>query len=123
MLIALLTILFLGGGTTGVLSFLGDTEDAVKSVVVDDDRRKQARATISAMEKRTKNHDKAFRSLIKQLKKEMRDHADNESDLDQMWEQRFELANDYNADMVDYRFELREQLTREEWEQVFAANP
>lgn len=119
MLIALLTILFLGGGTTSVMSFLDDTGDSIKTVVVDDERRKEAFATVKLMEKRSKGHEKSFRRLIKDLKKKLRDHSHDESVFDAMWDQHYELANEYSADMVDLRFELKDQLTREEWAQVF----
>jgi len=114
-----MTILFLGGSTTSVMSYLDETGDSIKSVVVDDERRKQATATVKLMEKRTKGHDKAFRKLIKQLNSELRDHSVDEIDLDAMWEQRFELTGEYSADMVNLRFDLKDQLTREEWTQVF----
>lgn len=119
MLIALLTILFLGGGTTSVMSFLDDTGDSIKTVVVDDERRKEAFATVKLMEKRSKGHEKSFRRLIKDLKKKLRDHSHDESVFDAMWDQHYELANEYSADMVDLRFELKDRLTREEWAQVF----
>ena len=40
MLIALMTILFLGGSTTGLLDFIAQTEDNIKVVLEKDARQK-----------------------------------------------------------------------------------
>ena len=46
MLVALLTILFLGGGAdTAVLGTISDTRKLVKTVIVDDERRKEVTST------------------------------------------------------------------------------
>ena len=45
MLIALFTILFLGGSDTGMLDFIADSQDTVKVVMEKDDRRKEVLAS------------------------------------------------------------------------------
>jgi hypothetical protein len=43
------------------------------------------------------------------------------ADTDKAWWRYFERVDAYNADMLDLRYELREQLTRDEWERIFPA--
>jgi hypothetical protein len=122
MLIALFTIMFFGGSSSGVLAFIADTQDSVKSVIVEDQRQKEALITVKATRKRTQELNKDIKRLMKQLQRDLRDHRVQESDIEAIWDEYNELENDYAADVVDLRFQLREQLTREEWEQIFSTN-
>ena len=65
MLIALLTILFLGGSSTGMLDYIADTRDNVKEVMVKDERRNEALSTIKAMKKITKARNKQMKRASK----------------------------------------------------------
>ena len=49
MLIALITILILGGSNTAMLDFIAETQDEVKVVMEKDDRRKAALSTLKAL--------------------------------------------------------------------------
>jgi len=53
MLIALITILFLGGASTGILDYIADTRDAVKQVMPKGEEQKAALTTLKAMKKRS----------------------------------------------------------------------
>lgn len=120
MLIALFTILFLGGDVTGMLDYISDSQDAVKAVIEPDDRRKDALATLKDMEKRTKARNKAVAGSSKELSRVLGQDDASDADIDEVWTSYFEERAAYNSDMLDLRFQLKEQLTREEWEQVFA---
>ncbi len=122
MLIALFTVMFLGGSSSGVLTFITDTQDSVKSVVVEDQGQREALITVKATRKRTQKLNKDIKRLMKQLQRDLRDHGVQESDIEAIWDEYYELENDHAADLVDLRFQLREQLTREEWEQIFSTN-
>ena len=117
MLVALFTILILGGGGSGMLDFIAVTQDDVKAVMEKDDRRKQVLATLKAMKKRVTAHNKAFKQTSKDLDKAL----STDADIDAIWEASFALRIKYNGDMLDMRFQLRDQLTRDEWQQVFAS--
>lgn len=69
MLIALLTILFLGGSSTGMLDYIADTRDNVKEVMVKHERRNEALSTIKAMKKITKARNKQMKRASKQFRK------------------------------------------------------
>jgi len=121
MLIALMTIMLLGGSGSAVLAYIADAGDAVKEVVAEEPRREEALGILKQLKKNRQQQDKAVKGLIKSLEADIRDHATAESEIDALWVEYFEQTRSANARMVELRFELREQLTREEWEQVFPA--
>jgi len=120
MLIALFTILLLGGSATGMLDFIADSQDTVKVVMEKDDRRKEVLATLKETKKRTEAHNKMVKGASKDLSKTMSGDEGTEADIDAIWQGYFASRADYNRDMLDLRFKLKDQMTREEWQQVFA---
>lgn len=120
MLIALLTILFLGGGSTATLAYIADTQDNVKTVMVRDDRRKEALGTLKAMKKRTNARNKQVERALKDLSRTLGNDDIDEADIDAIWDGYFAEIDQYDHDMVDLRFELREHVNREEWEAIFS---
>ena len=121
MLIALITILFLGGSSTGMLDFIAASEDSVKIEVEDDDRRKNALAAVKELKKRTKARNKQVNRFRKDLAAVLRSEAVSDSDIDLVWDEYFSEIEDYNQDVLNLRFELLDHLTRDEWQRVFAA--
>jgi len=119
MLIALFTILILGGSSTGMLDFIADTQDTVKVVMEKDDRRKEALSTLKAIKKRTEAHNKMVKGSSKDLNKALTDNDVSEADIDTIWYRYFAQREAYNRDVLDLRFQLKDQMTREEWQQVF----
>ena len=120
MLIALFTILLLGGSATGMLDFIADSQDTVKVVMEKDDRRKEVLATLKETKKRTDAYNKMVKGASKDLSKSMSGDEVTEADVDAIWQAYFASRADYNRDMLDLRFQLKDQMTREEWQQVFA---
>jgi hypothetical protein len=120
MLIALFTILILGGGATGMLDYIADTQDEVKVVMEKDDRQKEAISTLKAMKKRTNAHNKMVNGASKDLSKTLSSDAVTDAEIDTVWDAYFSQRAAYNQDMLDLRFQLKEQMTREEWQRVFA---
>ena len=120
MLIALFTILFLGGSDTGMLDFIADSQDAVKVVMEKDDRRKEVLATLKETKKRTEAHNKRVKGASKDMSKILSSDDPTDADLDLSWDVYFASRANYNRDMLDLRFQLKDQMTREEWQRVFA---
>ena len=120
MLIALITMLILGGSNTGMLDFIADTQDEVKVVMEKDDRRKEALGTLKAIEKRTEAHNKVVKGTSKDLNKALGNVEVTNEEIDTIWHRYFAQREAYNRDMLDLRFQLKDQLTREEWQQIFA---
>ena len=120
MLIALITILLLGGSNTGMLDFIADTQDTVKVVMEKDDRRKEALGTLKAMKKRANARNKMVKGTSKDMSKILSSDDVTDADIDTIWDAYFSQRAAYNQDMLDLRFQLKDQMTREEWQQVFA---
>jgi hypothetical protein len=119
MIIALLTILLLGGGATSVLQYIGDTQDAVKIVMPKGDEQKAALSTLKAMKKRTTGLNKVAKQTAKAVDKAFGDHDTSAADLDAIWGGYFAEIDQHNNDMLDLRFELKESISREEWAAIF----
>lgn len=121
MIAALIAILFLGGGVeSAVLDYVGFMRGSVDEVVVDEERLDDARATIQQMEKLTGAQSKSNQKVFKSLLAEMSELVTEADAVDALWNDYFQSVDSYNEQMIDLRFELRDTLTREEWQQVFA---
>ncbi len=120
MLIALFTILILGGGSTAALAYIADTQDNVKTVMVKDDRQKAALSTLKAMKKRTNARNKHVKRASKDLNKALGQEDINTADIDAIWAGYFAEIDHYDQDMLDLSWELREHINREEWQEIFS---
>ena len=120
MLIALITIMFLGGGGgSAVLAYIAESTDMVKEVLQDDDRREEALETMASLKDLGKQHSKARQNVVKQMKKALADHETSPDVIDELWASYYQQVREINDATLEQRFELREQLTREEWGRVF----
>ncbi len=45
-----------------------------------------------------------------------------DSDVDTIWDAYFSQRAAYNQDMLNLRYQLKDQMTREEWQEVFSGN-
>ena len=121
MLIALLTVLLLGGSSSFVFDFVADTRDNIKIVVPKGERQKAALDTLKTMKKIEKAYRKHLKAAGKDLYKAIDLPDDVESEIDAVWTAHFAEVQRRNDELLDLRFELREQLTREEWGAIFSS--
>jgi hypothetical protein len=120
MALALYTIFVLsGGGTFGPMVFIDEALDSTKVVIVEDDRRKEANATLKSMRKRSSDYTKATKKLAKEPGLQKQDRNISDEDLDLFWDRLIKLNSEYSNDIVEMRFQLRDQLSREEWKALF----
>ncbi len=119
MLIALMTIYILGGGSSAFLDFVADSREAIKTVMVNDERPKAARGVLKQMKKTTNAHSKQNRKLKKELGKSLEDREDGTGNLAIIFDQHYDDLGSYTSDILDLRFELKEHITQEEWVQIF----
>jgi len=122
MLIALFTILLLGGSSSFVFDYVADTRDNIKIVVPKGERQKAALDALKAMKKTEKTHRKTLKAAGKDLYRALDLPDDVESELDAVWTAHFAAVQGRNQAMLDLHFELRELLTREEWAEIFSSN-
>jgi hypothetical protein len=120
MLLALYTIFVLsGGGTFGPIVLIDEALDSAKIVIVEDDRRKEATATLKEMKERSSDYTKATKKLAKDLGPDTDDRDVSDEDLDVFWGKIIKLNSEYSNDIVEMRFQLRDQLSGEEWAALF----
>lgn len=122
MLVILFTILFLGGSSTSMLAFIGETRDNVKIVMPKGDRQKEALSTLKTMKKRTYAHNKEVRRSRKNLNEELEQDDLHTADIDAIWAAYFSEFDQYDHDILNLRFELKEHINREEWDAIFSAD-
>lgn len=121
MLVALIVSLLMGGGSVELLEFIAETDAEIKAVVPDDARRDAARSTLKDMKKRVKVMHKQRADKTKTLNNAVKPHEVDETAIDALLAEHFTVIGQYNRDMINYRFQLKEQLTREEWQKLFNA--
>lgn len=122
MLIAIMTILFLGGsGVFGPIAFVDEAIDNARIAISDDDHRKATVAELKAINKRSKEYMKTVKGLGKDLNSYFSEHEVANEEIEAAWTSIFELNDEYSRDIIEMRFELRDQLSREEWQALFPA--
>jgi hypothetical protein len=117
MLLALYTIFILGGSGSGTLDFISDYSDTVKLVVENKEDQKAALSTLKAMKKLTSTYDKDHKRTSKELNTAI--SSDDLSAIDAVWDKHLQQRSTYDSSMLDLRFELRDQLTSDEWQSIF----
>lgn len=119
MLMALLIALFFGGGSTAMLAYVADTQNTVKIVMVNDDRRKSALSTLREMKKRTNARNRRVKRAMKDLNITLQQYDVGTGDIDEIWAGYFAEVDQYKDDMLDLRWELKQHISRDEWETIF----
>lgn len=102
-----------------MLAYIADTQDSVKIVMTKDDRRKAALSTLKAMKKRTDARNKEVTRATKNLNKALEQDDTDTENIDAIWDGYFAEVDQYDHDMLDLRFELKEHINREEWKEFF----
>ena len=117
MLIALLTVLLLGGGGGEGLEVFGKKHrKMIQEIVVDEERS----AAVLAEMKGAQNHfgrtAEQSRGLVTRWRKIDNDHDSGRAELEPMLREAAEYRSEALKTFADSIFELRAQLTAEEWE-------
>jgi hypothetical protein len=122
MLITIITILFFAGGSSsmGLLYDFGDTKKLVKTYVVDDERKDAALDVVKEFKARGKAENKSIKALSKQVKNSLADNEGVDAQAEYLGEEFLDNTRVYYKDLLDLRFKLREQFTREEWAAAYA---
>ena len=120
MIIALLTILFLGGGGSfGPMDFFDQAKDTAKTAIVDDDQRDEVQATLKTMTSRAKDYSKDASKVMNNVRKGFSDHEARTGHYEDIFTEMNALNTAYSNDIIEMRFDLRDQVTREQWADLF----
>ena len=119
---------FLGGGAAGISAgtltpaAVEALSERIAIVVEDPARAEAARATLAELKRETTVFDKKFATSGKAVKRSYRDHAADRAEIEAVLDQ---LNRDWERGQertLDLRFDLREQLTREEWAALYSSD-
>lgn len=122
MLIALFTLLFLGGGGNSyVLGQVDVLMGNVKAVVQADDRRKQAVEILKELEDDAKEYQKRQKKHAEDLDELTEKRSFNTAKADAIWDAMFKDMESFHAQALSRRQELKSIVNRDEWPRVFAA--
>jgi len=119
MLIALTMALLFGGGSPDPL-FAKQTRTAIKQVVTDEERQAEVLATVKSIEGSWKRADKAAKAPSKELGRLEKDRAASTDDIEAQIDEIVAIRENLHKDFVDGIFEMRENMTEEEWQAVFS---
>jgi len=120
MLVALFTLLFLGGDSHPLMAHLDTYEDRAKTTITDKDRREQALNVLKAFEDVTKAREKVVKRTAKQIGATVGDKNSMVADIDAVWDTYFQDVDAYHTALVDSRDELKQYVTRDEWQAIFS---
>jgi hypothetical protein len=119
MLIALTMTLLFGGGSPDPL-FAKRTRTAIKQIVTDDARQAEILAAVKSIEGSWKGANKAAKAPGKELGRLEKDRAALTDDIEAQIDEIVVIRENLHKDFVDGIFEMRENMTEEEWQEVFS---
>ena len=123
MLIALLTVMLLGGGSFDVSTFIAEGQENIESAVEDPKRRKSALDILAAMEESMASHSDETTALIERTRKAFSEEKVwSAEELDQLFAEARLLKAERAQRFIELRLELKEALTGEEWAEAFPSS-
>jgi hypothetical protein len=120
MLAALITILILVG-SSGLLFDYGDLKKAVKTHVVEKEHKDVALDIVKEFKQRAKSQGKQLKATAREVDDALSAYAPGDDQLAALGSQYISDTRSYYKDLLDLRFKLKDQLTREEWTAVFTS--
>ena len=122
MLIALLTVMLLGGGSYDVSTFIAEGQDNIESAVDDPQRRQTAMDILLAMEDFMSSDNSETSALIERTQQAFSEEKVwSAEELDALFAEARSLKTERAERFIKLRLELKAALTGEEWAEVFRA--
>jgi len=120
-IVAIALVALLCGRSSSVAVDYHKTEDLIKKDVTDDARKKQALDIVDEMDKTSTESAKEQKKLTDSLQKLLDDRATTTAQIGASMQPL--IANDQatSEKLLDFRFQLKDVLTADEWTQVFPA--
>jgi hypothetical protein len=123
MLIALLTVMLLGGGSYDLSTFIAEGQENIESAVEDPKRRRSALDILATLEKSMASHSDETTALIERTQKAFSEEKVwSAGELDQLFAEARLLKADQAQRFIELRLELKEALTGEEWAAAFPSS-
>ena len=123
MLIALLTVMLLGGGSYELSTFITEGQENIKSAVEDLERRQTALDILAAMEQSMLSDSGETTALIERARQSFSEEKVwSAEELDALFAEARSLNVDRAQRFIELRLELKSSLTSEEWDEAFPSS-
>jgi len=123
MLIALLTVMLLGGGSYDLSTFIAEGQDNIESAVDDPQRRQTAMDILLAMEDFMSSDNSETTALIARTQQAFSEEKVwSAEELDALFAEARTLKAERAERFIELRLELKAALTSEEWAEVFPSS-
>jgi len=123
MLIALLTVMLLGGGSYDLSTFIAEGQDNIESAVDDPQRRQTALDILLAMEDFMPSDNSETSALIERTQQAFSEEKVwSAEELDALFAEARTLKAERAERFIELRLELKAALTSEEWAEVFPSS-
>lgn len=119
MIVGLIALLFLGGDAHPLLAYVDAYQDRLEAVVTDEGRLDQAKKVFKEFSDRTKDRDKEVSKMAKQLGKTIGAKNPTDAEIDAVWDQYYQDVDAFHSVVVDTRTELKQYVTRDEWQAIY----
>lgn len=123
MLIALLTVMLLGGGSYELSTFIAEGQENINSAVEDLERRQTALDILAAMEQSMLSDSGETTALIERARQSFSEEKVwSAEELDALFAEARTLKAERAERFIELRLELKAALTSEEWAEVFPSS-
>ena len=123
MLIALLTVMLLGGGSYDLSTFIAEGQDNIESAVDDPQRRQTALDILLAMEDFMSSDNSETSALIERTQQAFSEEKVwSAEELDALFAEARSLKAERAERFIELRLELKAALTGEEWAEAFPSS-
>ena len=123
MLIALLTVMLLGGGSYELSTFITEGQENINSAVEDLERRQTALDILAAMEQSMLSDSGETTALIERARQSFSEEKVwSAEELDALFAEARSLNADRAQRFIELRLELKSSLTSEEWDEAFPSS-
>ena len=123
MLIALLTVILLGGGSYDLSTFIAEGQDNIESAVDDPQRRQTAMDILLAMEDFMSSDNSETTALIERTQQAFSEEKVwSAEELDALFAEARSLKAERAERFIELRLELKAALTGEEWAEAFPSS-
>ena len=123
MLIALLTVMLLGGGSYDLSAVIAEGQDNLESAVEDPQRRQTAMDILLAMEDFMSSDNSETTALIERTQQAFSEEKVwSAEELDALFAEARSLKTERAERFIKLRLELKATLTGEEWAEVFPSS-
>lgn len=123
MLVALLALWLLGSsaGVSEMIAALDGAKTSINKNIEDKDRRTKLLAIVAEAETAAKGHLKTNRKMVDELASLRERYGATSADIRPVLEKFRADGENYQNQMIQKRFALKAEMTREEWTKAFPA--